>query len=389
MFQGGEGVPVASGMLAIASEATVALVCVAWRAANEAPRSTFTRSTDGVHPLGKEEVAGYLAGDLLGREIVPEEARKLGASVRKAAEKAKAADTKEKGKAQVKRSKARSAAAADDARAAGLAQQLADIDAVERSECATRYAQAVSLNGLPAANTVVAARSQPKAVKPEAAAAKAAYQLEKLRKAAAKAEEARMLADCDRVASKRELDRASATHSEVCAQMDAVYHRQCIRDPIGTPKSEHDAEWQEWVGMQETAAANRDELRAFCREALEAWWKAEDAAEEARWAVEAGEDALADKRQEAEDAKRAAERVAEMAKPAAAWAMEAEVSEAKAAEALAAKAAAEERIAEIEARIAELELAERKKTRSRLHADAEAAWGPDWQSKSPTAVYQL
>ena len=70
-------------------------------------------------------------------------------------------------------------------------------------------------------------------------------------------------------------------------------------------------------------------------------------------------------------------------KPAATWVAEAEVVDVKAPNAMTGAAVAEARSADIEARIAELELAERAETRACLHADAAHVWGERTAAATP------
>ena len=244
-------------------------------------------------------------------------------------------------------------------------QRIADIDAVLAAD-RDRLARAEVELLWPARSTVV------REVPPSRA-----DKLGQLRKAAARAEEELRMADCHRVAAKRELARARETHTKVCEEMSAASRAQ-VWAPLETPQSELDAEWEEWVAMQEAAAANIKGMHESFEEADEAWCEAEEAAVAARRAVEAEEDERTAERRAPE---RAAERAAEREEQQAAMA----ALKAERAAAVEEMAAAEERAAALTARLKlyppshglahifcpSVSPAE---TRARLECDSAAAW---------------
>ena len=249
--------------------------------------------------LSKEEGQGYLIGSLVVGELLAKEARTVGKRVDyvvSAEEKAR----QEAAKGAKEKRRAARAVEGDEARATALAAVEAGEAALLAARLRASVAQTLKLP--PRTSKVV----ESKPVSAGVADATAASKLGRLRREAAEAAEALLVADCSRVASKRELERAYAAHSQVCEEMRAVSHAQ-VWAPLETPQSELDAEWEEWVGMRDVAAANIDGLREVFFEADEAWREAEEAAEAARRAVEAEEAAQAAARQGAElDSMRAA-----------------------------------------------------------------------------------
>jgi len=108
--------------------------------------------------LAREEVAGYLAADLLGIELLKEEALRLGESVRKAALAAKEGDAKLRNGTSALKSKLKQRAQKDPEIAADLPHKLQRLDSdldVARSELREDDPK---LYGLPDANTVVVER---------------------------------------------------------------------------------------------------------------------------------------------------------------------------------------------------------------------------------------
>ena len=276
-----------------------------------------------------------LLADIMGYDLLPAEAFAIGEEARDAhreykgkPRKGKPADQRLKDAASTAKSKAKAAAAKDEELAAGLGQRLEDIDAVLATD-RRELARTVPSLSWPARDTVIHEPRQPRA---EEAEQTAGCKLRQLRKAVTVAEEALASVDCVRAAAKRELERASAAHAKVCEQMIAVSRRQ-VWDPLEIPQAEHDAEWQGWERTREHAAASVQAARGRSHEAEEGYLTAEEAAEDARRAVEAEEGARAAERRQAEAA-------AEADKSAAEWAAEAEAAGAAAAEAMAAEAAA-------------------------------------------------
>ena len=326
----------------------------------------------------QEEAIALLLADQLDYDLLPAEAFAIGEEARDAhreykgkPRKGKPADQRLKDAACTAKSKAKVAAGKDEALAAGLEQRLADIDerlATDRRELAS----VVPPLSWPAHDTVIHKPRPPTTAEAEQKVVTKWFRLEaaaKADEAAVKvAEQAAAIAACD-------AERAQKSHARLGECPTASYvnglgrPRQMLNGRLVTVLISDDEyalrqlKFERWVGSQRLAGELKSE--AWYKKSLV--WEARDRARDARELVEAYSEEV----------------------PAAAWAAIAEAHEAKAAEAKAAQAAALARIAEMEARIAELELAERKKTRARLHADAEAAWGPDWQSKSPTAVHQL
>ena len=99
--------------------------------------------------LAREEAAGYIVADLLGIELLPGEAMRLGESDRKATIAAKDGESALKNAASAKRSNARKQAAKDWQRAAGLDAALRKLDAALATDLAALQATRIDLAGLP------------------------------------------------------------------------------------------------------------------------------------------------------------------------------------------------------------------------------------------------
>ena len=159
LFPPGAAVPAVKPRLpAVAQERTNELASVAFDA------SKGVKLIRGV--LAREEAAGHIAADLLGIELLKEEALRLGESVRKAALAFKDADTQLKNGTSALKSKLKQKAAKDPvvrARLDGDVQRLDSELAVARAELLQAEP---TLNGLPPANSIVVERRAPPAPAP-------------------------------------------------------------------------------------------------------------------------------------------------------------------------------------------------------------------------------
>ena len=114
--------------------------------------------------LAREDIAGYLAADLMGIELVGEargpgrESLKIGESVRKAALALEQGEKAEKNSASAKKSRMRTAAAKDAAREARLDEDLQDLNDETAAACAKLRQAKLTLNGMPKRETVVVKR---------------------------------------------------------------------------------------------------------------------------------------------------------------------------------------------------------------------------------------
>ena len=127
--------------------------------------SKGVKLTRGV--LAREEAAGHIAADLLGIELLKEEALRLGESVRKAALAAKDADAALRNGTSAIKSKLKQKAAKDPVVRARLDGDVQRLDSdLEAARAKLRQAL-VTLNGLPDAKTVIVER-KPKKPKPAA-----------------------------------------------------------------------------------------------------------------------------------------------------------------------------------------------------------------------------
>ena len=113
--------------------------------------------------LAREEAAGYILADLLGIELLPGEAMRLGESVRKAAIAAKDGESALKNAASAKRSSLRKQAAKDSQRAAGLDAALQMLDAALAKDLVALQATPITLNGLPDRSSKIV---EPRVLKP-------------------------------------------------------------------------------------------------------------------------------------------------------------------------------------------------------------------------------
>tara|TARA_B100000795_G_scaffold140593_1_gene105242 strand:+ start:1048 stop:1641 length:594 start_codon:yes stop_codon:yes gene_type:complete len=134
MFTGGDGAPRRSGEGAVATAPTFWVI----KLAKEAVFELFLHHRDEVQRswgtmLDQEEAVAYLVCDVVGLEILPEEARPVGKAAVKAVYEpkrgAKAKDALIKGAAAARRTRARQAAEKSSERAAGLDARSAEIDA--------------------------------------------------------------------------------------------------------------------------------------------------------------------------------------------------------------------------------------------------------------------
>ena len=108
--------------------------------------------------LAREEVAGYLAADLLGIELLKEEALRLGESVRKAAAAAKDGDARLRNASAALKSKLKQKAQKDPELAADLPCKLQRLDSDLDVARAQLKQEPPKLNGLPEADTVIVER---------------------------------------------------------------------------------------------------------------------------------------------------------------------------------------------------------------------------------------
>lgn len=107
--------------------------------------------------LAREEVVGYLAADLLGIELLKEEALRLGESVRKAAAAAKDADTKLRNATSALKSKLKQKAQKEPEGTA-VVHKLQRLDSELGIARAKLMQEEPKLNGLPDATTVIVER---------------------------------------------------------------------------------------------------------------------------------------------------------------------------------------------------------------------------------------
>jgi hypothetical protein len=115
-----------------------------------------SKTIKGVKGLrAREEVGGYLFGDLLGIEILEPEALRLGENVRKAAMAAKDAESAIKNGASASKSQLKKKAQKDAELAARLQKALDDIDYIAAIACAELLQTAIEPKGLPDRNTAV------------------------------------------------------------------------------------------------------------------------------------------------------------------------------------------------------------------------------------------
>jgi hypothetical protein len=375
-----------SGLDAFAGEATYALVLHAQQAVHELweqRRADICGSP--ARPdlqLDKEEGLGYLLGDVLRGELLPDEARAIGKRAGKLATKAKGELESAKSKAKAKRSKVRAAAAKDAALAAGLDAAIGTIDAAASSARDAILAAVCDL-GLPPANTVVRERAAPKPPATDV--------LSRLRAVVEKADAAVARAEADAAAAKRRAER-------VAAQLDKLHTKRLLQS-----KSWHLSEEGYQVHLQETAETDAEyaqvrarsaELRCASVNAEFAAWDARDAAKDAREAV-ADEEAA--RSQQAACERAARERKAEWD---AEWGAKFEELRREREADMAAAAERDARLAELKSQLAALHcepLQEQVRwempaeTRDRLHAGAELVWGSVQGSQAAAApkVFKL
>ena len=164
--------------------------------------------------MDKEEGLGYLLGDVLRGQLLPEEARAIGKRAGKLASKAKGELETAKAKAATKRSKRRAAAINRSEPGIGLDEACAAIDAEAADIRSAILATACEL-GLPAAESVVA-EARPQTVARRAAAADS--KLRKLRKDEIEVRQALELADAHRVGARRDLEKCWAAQDKVLDQ---------------------------------------------------------------------------------------------------------------------------------------------------------------------------
>jgi hypothetical protein len=154
LFPVGNVVPAVKPELpAVVEDPTNELVALVYDASKDV---TLTRGQ-----LAREEVVGYLVADLLGIELLPAEALRLGESARKAALTFKAASSQLKNGASAKSSKLRKAAGKDAVRATRLDAELeglgTELEAAHRKLTHAR----LTLAGLPNGNTKVIEKRAP------------------------------------------------------------------------------------------------------------------------------------------------------------------------------------------------------------------------------------
>ena len=193
--------------------------------------------------MDKEEGLGYLLGDVLRGQLLPEEARAIGKRAGKLASKAKGELETAKAKAATKRSKRRAAAINCSEPGIGLDEACAAIDAEAADIRSAILATACEL-GLPAAESVVA-EARPQTVARRAAAADS--KLRKLRKDEIEVRQALELADAHRVGARRDLEKCRAAQDQVLVQMRAWQKARLFSND----ESLVEREWEEWVRIRE------------------------------------------------------------------------------------------------------------------------------------------
>jgi hypothetical protein len=154
LFPAGNWVPAVSPELpAVVETPTNELVALVYDASKDV---TLIRGK-----LAREEVAGYLLADLLGIELLPGEALRLGESARKAALAFKGAESQLNNSASAKRSRLQKAAAKDAVRAARLETELQGLG-TELEAARRKMSHApLTLAGLPNGNTKVIEKRAP------------------------------------------------------------------------------------------------------------------------------------------------------------------------------------------------------------------------------------
>ena len=240
--------------------------------------------------MDKEEGLGYLLGDVLRGQLLPEEARAIGKRAGKLASKAKGELETAKAKAATKRSKRRAAAINCSEPGIGLDEACAAIDAEAADIRSAILATACEL-GLPAAESVVA-EARPQTVARRAAAADS--KLRKLRKDEIEVRQALELADAHRVGARRDLEKCRAAQDKVLAQMRAWQKARLFSND----ESLVEREWEEWVRIREKAESNSRMASEHCKACEEDYFAAEEAAEVALHALECAESERARERQE-------------------------------------------------------------------------------------------
>jgi hypothetical protein len=156
MFTGGNGAPASSAMQKIAAEPTLQLI----KLAKQATSDLFQSQRDEVQrswgtALDQEEALAYLLADALDRELLPDEARKVGNKAVLLLKSAKHKDDLLRGNASAKRSKARKAAEKDAARDAALEGRMAGIDSEFEAARVALWMQPVDIALPPKASKLV------------------------------------------------------------------------------------------------------------------------------------------------------------------------------------------------------------------------------------------
>ena len=293
--------------------------------------------------LSQEEAQGHLIGNLVIGELLANEGRRVGKCVDNivAKEAKDAAAAKEAAKGPRKKARALTDEAAREA-----ALKAIDNDLEAQLARRLRRPPTISLQ-LPPRNTTLV-KSEPKAVKPEVAEAKAVDKLARLRTAAARAEAAVLPAGAHHTAAQRRLERARAALSDLHS-LRFNLALAGAKVPLPDGQSECDEPYEAHMQKQaelddevEALEARVARLRTECN-------AAEDAADDARDAAELARDAVAAEERSRAAAARAAERAAEWA---AEWAAQEEERECEQEESQARLAAARANVAAAEAALA-------------------------------------
>ena len=248
---------------------------------------------DDRRQLDQEEALAYVLAALLGHQLLPEEARSIGEQARYATLAFKGrpprakkvpklkkvpADQQLKDAACDRKSKAKQAAAKDVTLAEGLAEKLADIDAVLATERRQLARAEVSLEW-PARNSVIATRAPPK---PQAPASK----LKQLRQKVALLEETLRGAEADSVAARRVAERCR----DLAREMEGITRQEALHGDLGD---------EAWAALEAQRNHFQDAALEAQREyhaALRWLQELRDGVEDAREAVRDEEDAQAEAR---------------------------------------------------------------------------------------------
>jgi hypothetical protein len=213
LLLGGHGEPEASGKPAIASVASNELVHHAKIVVLELfeQRRAEVRMLSETARLDQEEALAYLLADLLGYELLADEARTIGK-----------ADQRLKDKASTDRSKARAAAAKCEAHTAGLEARLGAIDEqLERDR--RELARAVVPLPWPDRRTVIGTRKRPEP-EPEPEPPPLQEWIKRLEVEAAKADAALEAAKQHLVGVQHTLSRAEKTREAALQRVRSLHH---------------------------------------------------------------------------------------------------------------------------------------------------------------------